>query len=245
MQRALHLRNVLEGVEIGVELVVEATLEAAALAGQFLRVQAQVLVAGRRGAHGFEVLQPRGAAQLPPAHADAANAAGFLAQGYLAHLDANAELIGQAANQLAKIDPVFGRVVEQRTGAVGLVFHVAQLHAQAQLAHHGPGPEHGAVFEVAHGFPALHIVLGGYPQDVADFFGVEGYFLFAHLQAHQFAFQAHVAQVPAAARRIHHHGITGDQRQALVVAHELFTPALKTDFYDIKAGKRARYFHVL
>ena len=245
MQGALHLRNVFEGVEVGVELVVEAALEAAALAGQLLGIEAEVLVAGSRGAHGFEVLQPRRAAQLAPAHADAADAAGLLAQGNLTHLDAHAELVGEAANELAEVDPVFGRVVEQGAGAVGLVLHVAELHAQAQLAHHSAGPEHGTGFEVAHGYPALLVVGGGDAQDGANFLRVGGDFLLAHLQAHQLALERDVAEVPARAGRFHHHGVARHERQALFVAHELLPAALEAHLHHIEPGKGVGYLHVL
>ncbi|GAA3972235.1 hypothetical protein GCM10022407_17560 [Hymenobacter antarcticus] len=65
------------------------------------------------------------------------------------------------------------------------------------------------------------------------------------MQAHQLALQAYVAQVPARAGGIYHHGIAGDEGQAQVVAHELLAAALEADFYDIEPRERVRHFYVL
>ena len=100
-------------------LVLEAAHQPAARAGDAHRVERQVLVLGHPDGDRLEVGQERGAAQVPPAGADAALHPGRVAGGELAQLDPAVQGRAQVADQGPEVDPVRRGEVDRgaRTGA--------------------------------------------------------------------------------------------------------------------------------
>ena len=58
----------------------------------------------------------------------------LVADADLPHLDPRLELAGQGPDQLAEIDPCVGQVVDHYPFAAEKMFHVDQLHLQAELS---------------------------------------------------------------------------------------------------------------
>src|SRR2546429_6932979 len=91
-QRPLHFL-------IGRELVDEAALEAAADTGELRLVQWQVLLFGHPYRDVRELVEPRGAAELAAARADAGHHLCLVAGAHPPELDARAEVRGQSGVQ--------------------------------------------------------------------------------------------------------------------------------------------------
>src|SRR5690606_11206293 len=90
-QFAVLWGKVLKGLQVHVQFVVQAAFELPALSGQFLWVQGQLLVPGRRGAHAPEIGEPSGTTEFPATGADAPQPLGLLPVTDLSHLDADLE----------------------------------------------------------------------------------------------------------------------------------------------------------
>ena len=157
----------LDRLDVHVQLVIEAALQLAALAGQFLWVEGELLVTRGTGGNATEIRKPRAAAQFPPAAADAADTPRLLARADLFHLHAHLETVAHRAHDPPEIDTVFGGVVHDGLGAVALVLHVGHLHIQPRLAHHLAAGEHGIVLLLAGHMPAVDVFLGGHAQHFA------------------------------------------------------------------------------
>ncbi len=231
-ERVGLLGEVLEGLHVGVQLVVEAALEAAALARQLGLVDGQVLIAGRGGGDGLEAGQPGAAAQLAPAHADAADTGRLLPRADLAHLDLHLELARIVADELAEVHAPLGRVVEGSLAQVALILHVADLHVEVERAGDGAGAHHGRLFELARMAQLLQVALVRLTDD-AGLHVLFAQLALAQLQAHQLARQAHLAHVVAVLRFHHHPVARGDalaQRVAVIV---LSGAVLEAHFHDI------------
>ena len=124
---------VLDAIAVG-QLVAETALQAAALARQLRRIQAQVLLLRHLDRDGLERTEPGRAAERPPTRAVAAEHLGFVPHPDLTHLDSGLEVRRQIAHELAEIDPRVGRVIEDDPRAVEELLHFGQLHRQAALA---------------------------------------------------------------------------------------------------------------
>src|SRR5262249_32649584 len=116
------------------QLVAQTALQPAAHPRQPGRVEAEVLLLRHPDRDRLEGLQPRGAAERPPARPVAAEHLRLVADADLPHLDAAAEVRRQIPDQLAEIDPALGGVIEDEPRAVEHLFHPRQLHRQAALA---------------------------------------------------------------------------------------------------------------
>ena len=105
-------RELLQRVGIHLILKIEAALQLAALPRKLLRVGHDLLRLGRRGGDRLEVGEPRRAAELAPAGAQAAHFARLLAHADLLHLDAHVELVGKHLDEHAEVHALVGSVVE-------------------------------------------------------------------------------------------------------------------------------------
>src|SRR6266446_2966872 len=84
------------------QLVAQAALEASALAGELRRVEAELLLLRHLDRHRLERVEPGRAAERAAAGPVAAEHFRRVAHADLAHLDADVEVPGQVAHQLAE-----------------------------------------------------------------------------------------------------------------------------------------------
>src|SRR5690606_12134040 len=118
-------------LHVGINLIVQTALQLAALSGQLLRVDGEILDTCCRGGYGDEVRHPSTAAQLMSTGADTANAASFLTGSNLFHLNLDTKLGCQHFDQLPEVDTLIGNIIEYGFVAVTLILHIADLHLQS------------------------------------------------------------------------------------------------------------------
>ena len=159
----LHIlgRHFLGSLDIEVGLEVEAAFQLGALAGELLGVHREILLAGGTCADGDEVGHPRRAAERTAAGTDTADAARFLAGTDLLHLHADLESVGKNTDKLAEVDAVVGYIIENRLSSVALIFHIADLHVQAEVFGDFAGADHRGVLARAGLLEFLEVGLGG------------------------------------------------------------------------------------
>src|SRR5437867_5240809 len=122
-------------LDVGLVLVAQAALEPPAHAGELRGVQRQALLLRHLDRHGLELLQPRGAAQLAPAGADAAGHLGLVARADLLHLDARAQELGELPSEVAEVDALRTREEEGHLARVEGRLGLDQLHGEVPAAH--------------------------------------------------------------------------------------------------------------
>ena len=204
LQHHVARRQLAVGFYVFVDLIVQAALQLGAHAGQLLRVERDVLNACGIGRNAGEVFHPRGAAQLAAAGPRAANAPRLLACADLLHLDAHVERVGQHLDELAKVHPLVGNIVEDGLVAVALILHIAYFHLQSQVFGDLPALYHRAVFTAFGLFVFLHIHGLGHAVDAANFVGrLQVGFL--DLQPYQPPREGHHADVVSRIRLHGHH----------------------------------------
>ena len=162
-----HLGVELGGLAVKINLVRQAAHEAPAHAGDLTRREGQVLVLGHAQRHRRKALEPRRAAQPPPAHAHAVQALGLVADADLAQLDPGAELRGQVLHQLAEVHPLLGREVERHAVPVELAFHIRQVHWKLSLGDLLTAEMKRLIFPLAVVHVAVGIIGAGLAQDLA------------------------------------------------------------------------------
>ena len=127
------LGHPLHGVLVGRLLVLQAAHEAAARAGNFRRIQAEILCLGHLDGHGHKIVQKLRAAERTAADADAAEHLCLIAHTDLAQLDAVAEHGGEILDQLAEVNAPVGREEEHGLVALEAALDVHELHIQTVL----------------------------------------------------------------------------------------------------------------
>src|SRR5262249_54265603 len=114
-------------------LVDEAALEPAAHAGELAHVEGQVLLLGHADRDVREAIQPRCAAELAPARADAARDAGLFARAHAAEADARAEARAEVGGERAEIEALLARVEDRERRAVEAPIAPEHAHGDASL----------------------------------------------------------------------------------------------------------------
>ena len=127
------LGHPLHGVLVGRLLVLQAAHEAAARAGNFRRIQAEILCLGHLDGHGHKVVQKLRAAERTAADAEAAEHFGLVAHADLTQLDAGAEHAREVAHELAEVHAPLGGEEEHDLAAVKAALHAHELHVQPAL----------------------------------------------------------------------------------------------------------------
>src|SRR4051812_38108688 len=130
---AVGAAAVLDAIAVG-QFIAEAAFQAAALPRELRGVQAELLLLGHLDRDRLERRQERRAAERPSARTVAAEHLGLVAHADLAHLDADVEVAGEVAHQLAEIDARLRGVIEDQPRAVERVLDARQLHRQSALA---------------------------------------------------------------------------------------------------------------
>src|SRR5690606_37362620 len=123
-QRSVYFRNIFKRLDIGLQFIIETAFKTAALPGKLARVQGKILIAGSAGGYILEFRQPCRAAQLASADPDASQAAGFLPQADLPHLDPNPEFSCQNFDEFPKVDAIVRRIKESGLRVISLVLDV-------------------------------------------------------------------------------------------------------------------------
>src|SRR6185369_4042781 len=121
-------------LEVRVVLVPQAAFEPPAHARELRRVQRQSLLLRHLHRYRLKLAQPRGAAELPAAGADAPDHLRLVARADLLHLDARVQRLREIADELAKIDATLRAKVEDRLARVEEVLHLHELHAHLAIA---------------------------------------------------------------------------------------------------------------
>ena len=232
LQRFAQPREFLAGVDVGVVFVHHAALELRALPGELLRVERDILHAGRTRRDAREARHPRRAAQLASAGAQSADASGLLAGADLLHLDADVEALGEDLDQLAEVDALVGDVVEDRLDLVALVLDVADLHVEPHVGGDLPRGDHRLVLEGDGLLPAFDVVGLGLAVDLPVFavVGVEA--RAAHLPRHQVARHRDDADV-VSGRGLHGDDVADLQRQVVDVLVERAPRVLEAHLHDV------------
>ncbi len=229
IQRLAHVGQPLAGVDVGGCLKVDAAFELAALPSQLLRVEGQVLAAGRGGGDGFEVRYELGAAQGPAAYAQAADEPRLLAGADLLHLYPDVELFRKVLDELAEVHAFVCNVVEDGLGAVSLELHVADLHLEAEAGRQLARAYHCAVFARYGLLPVLHIQSLGLAVDFLELVGLGIDAAPCHLAQHHGAAEGHYAQVVAVGR-LHNHQVARLELLPGIVAENHLAGVLEADF---------------
>src|SRR5207248_5130050 len=107
---------------VGLILEGQAAVEAAADAGNLLRVERQILFLCHLDGDRRKRRLPRGATEALTAHVIAIKELGAVAFAHLQHLDACAELIREVTYKVSEVDPLRRREVERDLTAVEIVF---------------------------------------------------------------------------------------------------------------------------
>src|SRR5690606_5964282 len=123
------------GVQLGVGLVLvaEAAHEPAAAAGDFERVEGGLLHLRRLHADVLEDLEEVLAAAVLAALLVVGGEAGLVAGADLAHLDARAVDLAEAADELAEVDALLAEVEERQALAAEDGLDLDDLHRQAEF----------------------------------------------------------------------------------------------------------------
>src|SRR5690606_5988732 len=159
LQLGIRRGIALDRLDVHVQLVVQAALQLAALPCELLRVERQLLVACSTGGDSAQVGEPRAAAELTPAGADAAHTARLLARPDLLHVYPRPEAVRQFPQQIPEIDALLGRIVERGPAAIALELHVAHLHVQTRLLADAAGLHQRSILALACGMPRVNVLL--------------------------------------------------------------------------------------
>ena len=135
------------------------------MSGQLLRIEGYILETGSTGRYRDKVGHPTRTAQLTPTGSQAPDTSGFLTRPDLLHLDTHPERFGQHFNQLAKIDPLVGNVIEDGLITVSLIFDIADLHIQMQIFGNLTGSNHRIMLFRLSFFEFFQVIGFGFPID--------------------------------------------------------------------------------
>ena len=208
--------------------VVDAAFEFAALACQFLRIEREVLAAGRLSGYGLEVGNEFGTAQSPAAYAQTAYETGLLTGSDLLHLDPDAEFLGKYLDQLAEIHSFVSYVVEDSLASVALKLHVAYLHVQPEFGSNLPCPYHRTTLPGYGLLPFLQIQRTGLPVYLLEFLGIHVEMSSDHLPADYRAAQGNDAHIVSCCG-FYHDQISGLQQLVRRILIESFSGVLEAN----------------
>src|SRR5262249_4383234 len=119
---------------IGLELVAEAALQSTAHPGELGGVEGQALLLGHLHPHRLELLQPRRAAELAAARADAARRLRLVTGTDGLHLHTGVEELPELAHDAPEVDAILRDAEEGHLAAVEGALRLDQLDRQAAAA---------------------------------------------------------------------------------------------------------------
>ena len=207
------------------------------MAGQFLRIQGQILAARCGCVDALEVRDIIGTAKRTTADPDASYEPSLLASAYLLHLYLYAKLLGEDLYQLAEIHAAVGYVIENSLSTVALEFHVADFHIKPHSRSYAACLYHSSLLASSGSHPFLDVGWASLSIYLLEFVRCRIYAAPLHLLDHQWTFERHEAQIVARCRLDHHlvaltHALT---RLVLVIA---FAGILKAHLEDVGILKR-------
>ena len=133
LDRRVDLRRTRLEILVGLVLVAQAAHEPAAGARDLAGIEREILLLGHLDGDGLERAAHADAAQHLAAMADAAHGAGLVANAHLAHVDVDVEPRREVAHELAEVDALLGREVEDGVVSVEHVLHVDGLDIEVAL----------------------------------------------------------------------------------------------------------------
>ena len=122
------LRHAFFELSVSLELVAKAAEQAAALPGNFSRVESEALLLGHFHRDRVELGEEAGAAELTTANPQATNQLRLIANTNLTHFYACVKEVSQVFDQLSKVDTTVSGKVEDDLRAVESVFCTDHLH---------------------------------------------------------------------------------------------------------------------
>ena len=128
IDKGLILRRGAQKIFIGVLLVLEAAHQPPADAGNFGRIQAEILRLGHLDRDRLEIVEEFAAAEGPSADAESADHLRLVAHADLAQLNARAEYGGEVLDQLPEVHTPVGGEEEEQLAAVEGALRRDQLH---------------------------------------------------------------------------------------------------------------------
>ena len=171
--------NVHRGFEI------DATFDFGALAGEFQRVRAKILITSSHSRNTHEITHPSSTAKFSTARADTAYSTGFLAGTNLFHFDTHSELLGKDFNQLAEIHPIVGDIIEDSLTTITLKFDVTDFHIEFHIVSNLASANHGVVFTGFSFVVFLHINRFYFTVNSAYFITLHIDMIFLYLAEHE------------------------------------------------------------
>ena len=157
IERFAGIGQRLAGINVSGCLIIDAAFQLAALTRQLLRIERQILTAGRLGCDRLEICHKLGAAKWPAAHSEATDETGLLARPNLLHLYADVELFCKILDKLPEVHPLICNIVEDGLCTVTLELHVPDFHLQAESGSQLTGAYHSCVLAGDCLLPSLDI----------------------------------------------------------------------------------------
>src|SRR3990167_8794157 len=152
---------------VGGELVEQAALEPAAIAQEAAVGERHVLGLGHLHRDGIELLQVRGAAELPAAGADAVHQLRGVAGADLLHLDPRVELVGEVAHEITEVHALLRCEGHPDAAAGGLDGHIHHLHLEPLRASHALSGLDRPPLALSPPAPLAHLEVGGAAEHLA------------------------------------------------------------------------------
>ena len=225
----MHLRNTRLSIHIGSCLIIQTTFELSALTGQLLRIQRQVLTAGRRSRNRLETRYIVRAAEFTSAYTESSDKSGLLSSSDLLHLDTDTEFLGKDLDQLTEIHSSVCDIIKYRLGSVTLELHITDLHLQAKLGSNLTRADHCLMLTCNSLLPSFNIKelsLTVYPL---EFVSLRIDLLTLHLASDNRSFQRNDTQIVAIGS-LDNHKITGLDTLSGSVLIDSLTGILEADF---------------
>ena len=146
IHKGLRLGRGLEQILIGCLLIVQAAHQAAAGAGNFGRIQTEILRFCHLDGHRLEIVEKFAAAEGTAANAQTADQLCLVAHADLTQLNARAQDGGQLLDQLAEVHAPVGGEKEENLAAVKGILRRDELHFQPESGNFLLADLHCALF---------------------------------------------------------------------------------------------------
>ena len=226
-----------------VEFKVETAFQSSALSAQLECIDTQVLIACCCYVHLFKIGEPGAAAELTAAGTDTAQAGSFLSITDMPHFNFYLECISITADEFAEIDALFGSVEKGSLASICLVFHITDLHTQAQLHADAARGFQGVVFLILQLVEAHQFGFRRGAQDGPHLRVILFHPVLFQLQTHEFPLERNDADIETLGA-FHYDIITCIQIEKFRVPVELLAASLEANFHDVEGDIVVWQLHV-
>ena len=159
------------------------------------------------------------------------------------HFNFYLECIGITADEFAEIDALFGSVEKGSLASICLVFHITDLHTQAQLHADAACGFQGVVFLILQLVEARQFGFRRGAQDGPHLRVILFHPVLFQLQTHEFTLQRNDADIETLGA-FHYDIITCIQIEKFRVPVELLAASLEAHFHDVEGDIVVWQLHV-